>query len=127
MIRTKHFLSQNYEPKIFVRFSEVRTYVRKAVDVIYTYKKRDILPAGLKEHTRIWSSDLKENALYFARKLKKIAICRGKREKSRLVAENGKNQNSAHAAIPFSPYPKFVLFQAGPRSAKTYLKFGQHH
>ena len=39
--------------EIFFRFSEFRTYVQKAVDVIYIYRKHDILPADLKEYTRI--------------------------------------------------------------------------
>ena len=59
--------------------------------VPYTHRERDIL-----------RSDLEENFANLVFRIKvKCAICRGKRLKSRLVAENGKNRDSTYAAISF--------------------------
>ena len=68
-------------------------YIRKAVDVIgsiylyisiYTYRKRDIWPTYVKENTRIWSPDLKENARFVAENFTNRELSR----ESRFVAAN---------------------------------------
>ena len=47
--------------------------------------------------------DLSQETEKFVERSKIIAICRGKREKSLFVAENGKNRGPAQKVINFCP------------------------